>query len=96
MFIVTTKQGRFASALLKSLGDVDVPADSDRMYALGSGPKVDTLKLIQEMYPDRPLVFVEVRVTVQLFELSRSLHKSSNSTDGLFDDFSYYLSCAMQ
>ena len=63
-YVVTTKNARFASALLDRLGGVDVPADSDRMYGLGSGPKVDTLATImaQPEHAGAQLHFVEDRL----------------------------------
>jgi hypothetical protein len=35
LYIVTTKQARFAAALLKELAGIDFPAD--RIYGLGTG-----------------------------------------------------------
>ncbi|KAF6162223.1 hypothetical protein GIB67_008352 [Kingdonia uniflora] len=46
VYIVTTKQGRFAEALLRELAGVVIP--SDRIYGLGSGPKVEVLKQLQK------------------------------------------------
>ncbi|KAG0598847.1 hypothetical protein M758_12G105400 [Ceratodon purpureus] len=62
LFIVTTKQARFASALLKELAGVDFPMD--RIYGLGSGPKVEVLKQLQERAEHEGLTlhFVEDRL----------------------------------
>lgn len=62
VFIVTTKQARFTSALLKELAGVDFPMD--RIYGLGSGPKVEVLKQLQERVEHEGLTlhFVEDRL----------------------------------
>ncbi|KAL5718533.1 hypothetical protein ACHQM5_011422 [Ranunculus cassubicifolius] len=62
VYIVTTKQSRFADALLQELAGVTIP--SDRIYGLGSGPKVEVLKKLQ-MKPENKglnLHFVEDRI----------------------------------
>nr|CAN70694.1 hypothetical protein VITISV_002394 [Vitis vinifera] len=46
VYIVTTKQGRFAEALLRELAGVTIP--SERIYGLGTGPKVEVLKQLQK------------------------------------------------
>uniref|UniRef100_A0A7I4CU35 Uncharacterized protein n=1 Tax=Physcomitrium patens TaxID=3218 RepID=A0A7I4CU35_PHYPA len=62
LFIVTTKQARFASALLREIGGIDFPMD--RIYGLGSGPKVEVLKKLQERpeHEGLTLHFVEARL----------------------------------
>ncbi|XP_078440116.1 ribosomal RNA small subunit methyltransferase G [Wolffia australiana] len=45
IFIVTTKQKRFADVLLRELAGVTIP--SDKIYGLGSGPKVEVLQKLQ-------------------------------------------------
>eukprot|EP00244_Chara_vulgaris_P000268 TRINITY_DN1043_c1_g2_i1.p1 TRINITY_DN1043_c1_g2~~TRINITY_DN1043_c1_g2_i1.p1 ORF type:complete len:299 (-),score=34.41 TRINITY_DN1043_c1_g2_i1:359-1255(-) len=45
IYIVTTKQTRFALALLKDLAGVDFP--EDRIFGLGTGPKVKVLEQLQ-------------------------------------------------
>ncbi|KAJ0598211.1 putative HAD superfamily protein [Helianthus annuus] len=62
LYIVTTKQGRFADALLRELAGVTIP--SERIYALGSGPKVETLKKLQKRPENQGLTlhFVEDRL----------------------------------
>lgn len=45
VYIVTTKQSRFADVLLRELGGVTIPPE--RIYGLGSGPKVEVLKQLQ-------------------------------------------------
>ncbi|KAH9618555.1 hypothetical protein KSS87_019779 [Heliosperma pusillum] len=45
IYIVTTKQSRFAAALLRELAGVTIPPE--RIYGLGTGPKVETLKKLQ-------------------------------------------------
>uniref|UniRef100_A0A0D9WR14 Uncharacterized protein n=1 Tax=Leersia perrieri TaxID=77586 RepID=A0A0D9WR14_9ORYZ len=47
VYIVTTKQGRFAEALLKELAGIKFP--SERIYGLGTGPKVKVLQQLQQM-----------------------------------------------
>lgn len=47
LFIVTTKQARFAEALLKELAGVVFP--KDRIYGLGMGPKVEVLQKLQSL-----------------------------------------------
>uniref|UniRef100_A0A0E0I0W0 Uncharacterized protein n=1 Tax=Oryza nivara TaxID=4536 RepID=A0A0E0I0W0_ORYNI len=47
VYIVTTKQGRFAEALLKELAGIEFP--SERIYGLGTGPKVKVLQQLQQM-----------------------------------------------
>lgn len=47
LYIVTTKQTRFASALLRKLAGVDFP--EDKIYGLGSGPKVQVLQQLQSL-----------------------------------------------
>lgn len=55
VFIVTTKQARFAQILLKELADVDFPFDD--IYGLGSGPKVEVLKKLQSQPEHHGLTF---------------------------------------
>ncbi|WRX09737.1 hypothetical protein QQP08_002224 [Theobroma cacao] len=45
VYIVTTKQSRFADALLRELAGVTIPPE--RIYGLGTGPKVKILKQLQ-------------------------------------------------
>ncbi|KAH6757833.1 hypothetical protein C2S51_038630 [Perilla frutescens var. frutescens] len=61
LYIVTTKQGRFADALLRELAGVTIPPE--RIYGLGTGPKVKVLKQLQEMPENQGLTlhFVEDR-----------------------------------
>ncbi|XP_026663639.2 uncharacterized protein LOC103715476 isoform X2 [Phoenix dactylifera] len=47
VYIVTTKQSRFADALLRELAGVTIP--SEKIYGLGTGPKVEVLKKLQAM-----------------------------------------------
>ncbi|KAJ1255663.1 hypothetical protein BS78_02G084900 [Paspalum vaginatum] len=63
VYIVTTKQSRFAEALLKELAGIDFP--SERIYGLGTGPKVKVLQQLQQMpqHQGRTLHFVEDRFT---------------------------------
>ncbi|KAF2604697.1 hypothetical protein F2Q70_00024690 [Brassica cretica] len=62
IYIVTTKQGRFAEALLREIVGVIIPPE--RIYALGSGPKVEVLKLLQNKpeHQGLKLHFVEDRL----------------------------------
>lgn len=62
VYIVTTKQGRFANALLRELAGVNIPAE--RIYGLGTGPKVEVLKQLQKMPEHQGLAlhFVEDRL----------------------------------
>ncbi|KAH9550255.1 hypothetical protein CY35_10G062800 [Sphagnum magellanicum] len=62
LYIVTTKQARFAAALLKELAGIDFPAD--RIYGLGTGPKVAVLKKLQNLPEHQGLTlhFVEDRL----------------------------------
>ncbi|XP_023006636.1 uncharacterized protein LOC111806534 [Cucurbita pepo subsp. pepo] len=62
IYIVTTKQGRFADALLRELAGVAIPPE--RIYGLGTGPKVEVLKLLQKMpeHQGLKLHFVEDRL----------------------------------
>ncbi|KAL6871575.1 hypothetical protein ACP4OV_014404 [Aristida adscensionis] len=61
VYIVTTKQSRFALALLKELAGIDFP--TERIYGLGTGPKVKVLQQLQEMPQHQGLTlhFVEDR-----------------------------------
>nr|XP_043619555.1 uncharacterized protein LOC122591355 [Erigeron canadensis] len=62
LYIVTTKQGRFADALLRELAGITIPPE--RIYGLGTGPKVEVLKMLQ-MKPENKgltLHFVEDRL----------------------------------
>ncbi|KAH0462993.1 hypothetical protein IEQ34_007575 [Dendrobium chrysotoxum] len=63
VYIVTTKQSRFADALLRKLAGVTIPAE--RIYGLGTGPKVEVLKKLQAMpeHQNLKLHFVEDRLT---------------------------------
>ncbi|CAA0820765.1 Unknown protein [Striga hermonthica] len=63
LYIVTTKQSRFADALLRELAGITIPPE--RIYGLGTGPKVKVLKLLQEMpeHQGLSLHFVEDRLT---------------------------------
>lgn len=62
VFIVTTKQSRFADALLRELAGVTIP--SERIYGLGTGPKVEILKQLQKRPEHQGLTlhFVEDRL----------------------------------
>lgn len=62
IYIVTTKQARFAQTLLKELAGVDLP--SEFIYGLGSGPKVEVLKKLQSQSEHQGLIlhFVEDRL----------------------------------
>ncbi|KAG0623993.1 hypothetical protein M758_3G216100 [Ceratodon purpureus] len=76
LFIVTTKQARFAAALLKELGGVDFPMD--HIYGLGSGPKVEVLKQLQERAEHEGLTlhFVEDRLaTLHIVNKTPALDK---------------------
>lgn len=61
-YIVTTKQSRFAEALLKELAGIDFP--SERIYGLGTGPKVKVLQQLQQMLQHQGLKlhFIEDRL----------------------------------
>ncbi|MBA0825764.1 hypothetical protein Goarm_010682 [Gossypium armourianum] len=62
IYIVTTKQSRFADALLRELAGVTIPPE--RIYGLGTGPKVKVLKQLQ-LRPEHQgmkLHFVEDRL----------------------------------
>ncbi|KAL7203396.1 hypothetical protein ACSBR2_016647 [Camellia fascicularis] len=62
IYIVTTKQGRFADALLRELAGVTIPPE--RIYGLGTGPKVEVLKQLQKKPEHQGLTlhFVEDRL----------------------------------
>ncbi|XP_077241952.1 ribosomal RNA small subunit methyltransferase G isoform X2 [Tasmannia lanceolata] len=62
VYIVTTKQSRFADALLRELAGVTIP--SERIYGLGTGPKVEVLKQLQNKPENQGLTlhFVEDRL----------------------------------
>lgn len=62
VYIVTTKQARFAEALLQKLAGVSIPPE--RIYGLGTGPKVEVLKQLQSKpeHSGLTLHFVEDRL----------------------------------
>ncbi|KAL2649328.1 hypothetical protein R1flu_017456 [Riccia fluitans] len=62
LYIVTTKQARFAQLLLKAIAGVEIPPD--RIYGLGSGPKTEVLKKLQGRAEHQGLTlhFVEDRL----------------------------------
>ncbi|XP_021748097.1 uncharacterized protein LOC110713953 isoform X2 [Chenopodium quinoa] len=62
IYIVTTKQSRFADALLRELAGVTIPPE--RIYGLGTGPKVEVLKMLQKQSEHQGLAlhFVEDRL----------------------------------
>ncbi|KAK9757917.1 hypothetical protein RND81_01G194900 [Saponaria officinalis] len=62
IYIVTTKQSRFADALLRELAGVAIPPE--RIYGLGTGPKVEVLKKLQKQPEHQGLTlhFVEDRL----------------------------------
>ncbi|KAI4355094.1 hypothetical protein L6164_003900 [Bauhinia variegata] len=62
VYIVTTKQSRFADALLRELAGVAIPPE--RIYGLGTGPKVEVLKQLQKKPEHQGLTlhFVEDRL----------------------------------
>ncbi|KAL1322289.1 hypothetical protein AAHE18_14G185200 [Arachis hypogaea] len=62
VYIVTTKQSRFADALLRELAGVTIPPE--RIYGLGTGPKVEVLKQLQKRSEHQGLTlhFVEDRL----------------------------------
>ncbi|KAK3028776.1 hypothetical protein RJ639_037997 [Escallonia herrerae] len=62
VYIVTTKQSRFADALMRELAGVTMPPDT--IYGLGTGPKVEVLKQLQQKPEHQGLTlhFVEDRL----------------------------------
>lgn len=62
IYIVTTKQSRFADALLRELAGVVIPPE--RIFGLGTGPKVEVLKQLQRKPENQGLKlhFVEDRL----------------------------------
>ncbi|KAG6749525.1 hypothetical protein POTOM_046577 [Populus tomentosa] len=62
IYIVTTKQSRFADALLQELAGLKIPPE--RIYGLGTGPKVEVLKQLQRKpeHQGLKLHFVEDRL----------------------------------
>ncbi|XP_020996585.1 uncharacterized protein LOC107485788 isoform X2 [Arachis duranensis] len=62
VYIVTTKQSRFADALLRELAGVTIPPEG--IYGLGTGPKVKVLKQLQKRPEHQGLTlhFVEDRL----------------------------------
>ncbi|XP_025649423.1 uncharacterized protein [Arachis hypogaea] len=62
VYIVTTKQSRFADALLRELAGVTIPPE--RTYGLGTRPKVKVLKQLQKRSEHQGLTlhFVEDRL----------------------------------
>ncbi|XP_065859627.1 uncharacterized protein [Euphorbia lathyris] len=62
VYIVTTKQSRFADALLRELAGVTIPPE--RIFGLGTGPKVKVLKQLQQKPEHQGLTlhFVEDRL----------------------------------
>lgn len=62
VYVVTTKQSRFADTLLRELAGVTIP--SERIYGLGTGPKVEVLKKLQAIpeHQGLKLHFVEDRL----------------------------------
>ncbi|XP_057533579.1 uncharacterized protein LOC130811330 isoform X2 [Amaranthus tricolor] len=62
IYIVTTKQSRFADALLRELAGVTITPE--RIYGLGTGPKVEVLKMLQKQpeHQGLSLHFVEDRL----------------------------------
>ncbi|XP_074585033.1 uncharacterized protein LOC141840852 [Curcuma longa] len=62
LYIVTTKQARFADALLRELAGITIPAE--QIYGLGTGPKVKVLQQLQAMpqHEGLSLHFVEDRL----------------------------------
>jgi len=65
VYIVTTKQTRFARQLLCHAG---MPVPEESIFGLGSGPKADTLATLRQRHPDATIRFVEDKVR------SRSLY----------------------
>jgi phosphoglycolate phosphatase-like HAD superfamily hydrolase len=59
LYIVTTKQKRFAVALCKYAG-LDLPEEN--IFGLESGEKSISLQKIHESYPDNPILFIEDRL----------------------------------
>ncbi|CAM9910665.1 unnamed protein product, partial [Hapterophycus canaliculatus] len=59
VYVVSTKQTRFASALREHAG-IKVPVD--RIFGLGTGPKAVVLSELQTKYSGSKLVFLEDRV----------------------------------
>ncbi|CAM9156056.1 unnamed protein product [Ectocarpus fasciculatus] len=59
VYVITTKQTRFASALLEHAG-IRVPLD--RIFGLGTGPKAGVLAQLQTKHSGCTLVFLEDRV----------------------------------
>ncbi|CAM9257385.1 unnamed protein product [Sphacelaria rigidula] len=59
VYVVTTKQQRFASALLEHAG-LKIPVE--RIYGLGSGPKVDVLSELKAKHSGQTIHFFEDRV----------------------------------
>jgi len=61
--ILTTKQRRLALELMRSAGlELEDAHEDARVFGLGSGPKVQTLRALQQAHPSSALSFVEDRV----------------------------------
>ena len=61
--ILTTKQRRFAQELMRSAGlELEDAHEDANVFGLGSGPKVQTLRALQQAHPSSALSFVEDRV----------------------------------
>jgi len=61
MYIITTKQQRFAHALLKDAGCTKF-LDPARIFGLGMGSKAEVMAGLQQKYPGRTLHFIEDRL----------------------------------
>lgn len=59
LYIVTTKQARFAQALLQSQG---IQLADERIFGLGSGPKAKTLSTLAQRHEGSCVSFVEDKV----------------------------------
>ncbi|KAM2920065.1 hypothetical protein COP2_041960 [Malus domestica] len=62
--MVTTKQARFGNALLRELAGVTIPPE--KIFGLGSGPKVEVLKQLQKKpeHQGLKLHFVEDQLAI--------------------------------
>ena len=58
-YVVTTKQARFAEAILRQLAKVDLPPERIFSQAESGAPKSEILELLEQRHPGAAYTFVE-------------------------------------
>lgn len=76
VYIVTTKQARFAEMILERMAFIDFPSDRIFSQTTSGKPKTEVLEMLQERHPDTEYHFVEDKYsTLKKVEACSSLDR---------------------